>query len=803
MKILLTIALYGVLVGLIATRPRADDIDIYLAGFAGPTDVSCEDAAVPAHPGVSPGSLVAGSVPVNGPGKRASGQDVYFPLFQPEPWPLWPGNIKKLKIAPLTEPGADATDPVALDIVAAAPAGRSAISTVDGQILADALTFWTDPLGADVRAFDPALQEVPGRDGRSVTRGGARQQVPGFLTGGIGAGNAEPGARQLYTLDPDQPGELLPFDASPATFDALATYLDPAGALPEADGLDLMRWIRGQDSYDEDADGDRYESRRRVLGDLLHSRPLAVNYGARRGSGYSADNPEIRIFFGTNDGVFHLLRNTAPSGAESGRETWAFIPPQLLPMQAALAGKRDGAWQSHPYGLDGEAVAVIEDRNGDGTIESAEGDSVLVVIGQRRGGRALYAFDMTDPDEPRYRWSIDHRTPGFEQLALTFSTPRVARLDLGEDAPTAVLLFGGGYNGGWADGERIGKDAGAGSDPIGNAVYVVKAADGSLVWRAVGPGDGTVTASGERVFYAPGLTDSIPSALAVIDSDHNGVADRAYVGDSGGGVWRIELTEHRHRQPDTPTTDEANWYLARLASLGGTGDADRRFFHAPDVVHSRDRAGDYYGVLIISGNRAAAGEVRARNFAYLLKDRKTAATRDQEPFPAGSGIGHEDLADVTAACLSPAQDSCSAADLAPGWKLELQAPGEKGLSAPLVSHGTVLFTSYVPGAVDLREDGTPDCTQTRGFSRVYGVTLGSGSPALPPPGQLTFAGADQSPQEERERFRKIGPGLQGGVLPFYEHLLLPGTGLGDASLVRLPGKNRWRTYWREEEVDTL
>ena len=35
MKVLLTIALYCVLAGLIATRPRADDIDIYLAGRAG------------------------------------------------------------------------------------------------------------------------------------------------------------------------------------------------------------------------------------------------------------------------------------------------------------------------------------------------------------------------------------------------------------------------------------------------------------------------------------------------------------------------------------------------------------------------------------------------------------------------------------------------------------------------------------------------------------------------------------------------------------------------------------------------
>ena len=196
--------------------------------------------------------------------------------------------------------------PLTQEIVAAAPTGRAAISAGDGQILPDALTFWTDPLGADVLAFDPGLEEVPGRDGRSVTRGGAGQQVPGFLANAPGASNAEPGARQLYTLDPDQPGELLPFDASPARFDALATYLDPTGALSEADGLDLMRWIRGQDSYDEDGDGDRFEARRWLIGDLLHSRPLAINYGAPRGSGYSAGNPDIRIFFGTNDGVLHL-----------------------------------------------------------------------------------------------------------------------------------------------------------------------------------------------------------------------------------------------------------------------------------------------------------------------------------------------------------------------------------------------------------------------------------------------------------------------------------------------------------------
>ena len=802
MKMLLTIALYGVLAGLIATRPRADDIDIYLAGYAGAADGGCAKAASAGEGGFTPGSLVAASVPLAAPGRSGSSQDIYFALFQPEPGLLWSGNIKKLKIAAPAGTGADSTGSQTRDIVAAAPTGRAAISPGAGQILPDVLTFWTDPLGADVLAFDSDREEVPGRDGRSVTRGGAGQQVPGFLASWTGDGNAEPGARQLYTLDPDQPGELLPFDVSPAGFAALATYLDPTGMLPESDGLDLMRWIRGQDSYDEDADGDRYESRRWLLGDLLHSRPLAINYGARRG-GYSARNPDIRIFFGTNDGVFHLLRNTTPAGAESGQETWAFIPLELLAMQSTLAGNGGTDLQSHPYGLDGEAVAVIEDRNGNGTIETADGDSVLVVIGQRRGGRGLYAFDMSDPDSPRYRWSIDHRTPGFEQLALTFSTPRVARLDLGEDAPTTVLLFGGGYNGGWAGTERVGKDAGAGSDPIGNAIYVVNAADGSLVWRAVGPGDGAVTASADGVFYAQGLTDSIPSALSVIDADRNGVDDRAYVGDSGGNVWRLELTEHRHRQPGTATTDEANWYLARLASLGGTGAADRRFFHPPDVVHSRDVAGDYDGVLIVSGNRAAPLEMQVRNFAYLLKDRKIAGTEREDPVSGGSGSDHEELAEAAGACLPSAEASCIAADLTPGWKLELQAPGEKGLSSPLVSSGTVLFTSYVPGSVDTGDDSPPDCVPAPGSSRAYGVTLGTGSPALPPPGQLTPTDGDDTAQAGRDLFRNIGPGLQGDVLPFYDQVLIPGAGFGDASLLPDSARTRWRSYWREEEVDTF
>ncbi len=576
-------------------------------------------------------------MPVNAPAGIRYGQAIYFALFQPEPGPLWPGNVKKLKVAPQ----AGAVDQIGEagipGVIAQAPLTnppRPAMSAEDGQILPDALTFWTDPTGADVLAFDAGRQEVPGRDGRSVTRGGAGQQVTGFLADTVGAGNSEPGARQLFTLDPDQPGDLLALDATAATLAKIGAGLDPTGQMSADDRLDLIRWIRGQDSFDADADGDRLESRRWLLGDPLHSRPLAISYGARPGTAYSAGNPDIRIFFGSNDGVFHVLRNTAAAGAESGRETWAFLPPQLLGMQSRLARAAGDTPAGHPYGLDGEAVALIADRDRDGNIEPDDGDSVLVFIGQRRGGRGLYAFDMTDPDSPRYLWSIDNRTPGFEQLALTFSTPRVARLDLGDAAPTPVLVFAGGYNGGWAGADRVGKDAGRGDDLIGNAIYLVRPGDGSLVWRAVGPGGGAAPVPDERRLLVANLTHSIPAPVTVIDADHNGVDDRAYVADSGGNVWRIELTEYEQRAADSVVTDSSNWYLTRLASLGGSGDADRRFFHAADVVQSRDSAGDYDGVVIVSGDRAAPRELDVRNFAYLLKDRRTAgAGRASSPAP--------------------------------------------------------------------------------------------------------------------------------------------------------------------------
>lgn len=728
-------------------------------------------------------TLVSGSTTVNVQAQSGSDEDIYFAIFRDESGPRWPGNIKKLKIAASSAAGPG--------IVAQAPLAtppRPAMSTEDGHILPDALTFWTDPEGADVQAFDPRRDEVMGRDGRSVTRGGAGQQVRGFLTNTIGATNNEPGARQVFTLDPQRPDELLPLNATAATVSMLESLLDPAGQRPQEQNLALLRWIRGQDGFDDDGDGDRNESRRWVMADPLHSRPLAVSYGARPGSAYSLENPDIRLFFGTNDGLFHVVRNTWPSGAESGQESWAFLPIDMLGRQHRLAQNRATA-EPRPYGLDGEAVALITDRGRDGTVDPQEGDSVWVFIGQRRGGGSLLAFDMTNPDKPRYLWAIDNRTAGFEQLALTFSTPRIAHLDLGQSVPVPVLVFAGGYNGGWVAGHRTGKDAGAGEDHIGNAVYVVNPADGSLIWRAAGPDGGQAPQSTQQIHFVAGLKHSIPSPLSLMDSDHNGVDDRGYFGDSGGNLWRIDFTEAAYRPQGTEVQDPVNWYLSRMATLGGTGASDRRFFHAPDIIQSKDSTGEYAGVVITSGNRADPVGAAVENFAYLVKDRRRAGSN------AGitsSSHSHGQLVDITNTCGTAEGVLCQAEDLALGWKLELQAPGEKGLSTPLVVNGSVFFTSYIPN------DGSESdfCAGSEGRSRAYVVKLADGSAALPAVGKLTL-----EENEEPARYIEIGPGLQGDIVPHGDRVLLPGLGLGAGPLMPLPGPARWRAYWREEGVD--
>ena len=48
----------------------------------------------------------------------------------------------------------------------------------------------------------------------------------------------------------------------------------------------------------------------------------------------------------------------------------------------------------------------------------------------RRGGKADYALDVTNPNSPELMWILD-KSGDFSELGYTFSTPRVGIVDTG------------------------------------------------------------------------------------------------------------------------------------------------------------------------------------------------------------------------------------------------------------------------------------------------------------------------------------------------------------------------------------
>jgi len=122
---------------------------------------------------------------------------------------------------------------------------------------------------------------------------------------------------------------------------------------------------------------------------------------------------------------------------------------------------------------------------------------------------------------------------------------------------------------------------------------------------------------------------SIPADLSVIStdiaSDADNLADRIYAGDTGGNIWRVNISN----------PDPANWTVGQLASLGGTGTNERKFLFAPSVV-AFDNSTD--SVLIGSGDREQPFDMILtdyalpnRNGAWLLQQARAEGLLEATP----------------------------------------------------------------------------------------------------------------------------------------------------------------------------
>jgi len=699
-------------------------------------------------------TFVAASVPVNVFNRSEVTDNVYIALFQVDDngRPYWVGNVKKLKLtgANSSTEGAQLVDALGVPAIAG-----------DGRIRFNALTHWTDPSTLPLPDVDAG--EVVGRDGRSVARGGSGQQTPGFVSGSPQEANGL-GGRTIYydrsttTLDP------LDVDGNTAN-QVMADY----GVATTSEASDLIAYSRGLDIDDIDGDSVRNEARPWIFGDALHSRPLPINYGSISGH-VSPNDSAIYIAVASNDGMLRMIRNTTPGAIESGREVWAFMPRASMAAQATL--RANGVGQAHPYTLDGAPVAFIQDTNLDGTISASDGDKVYLYVGMRRGGKAYYALDITDPENPALMWEID-KSGDFTELGNTFSNPRVGLVDIGSGAQP-VVMFAGGYDLNKDTRGVLGTD-----DSEGNAIYVVDAETGALIWKA----RGAIGGASANVFEHAQLVDSIPSTLTVADTTGNGLTDRIVVGDTGGNVWRADIEGD----------DVAQWKLSLLASLGRHGvpspsiATDRRFFHRPDLVPSKDGFGLFDGVLLGSGDRANpldAGGTKSDYF-YMIKDRQTSAGSGVD-----TGIEHVDFGDVTSNCLQ--SETPCVINLTNGWRMNFTEPGEKVLATALTIGGKVFFTTYLPQAAG----GASACSPSEGGGRLYAVGMQNAFAVI----NYDSSDDDPSAPGEPSTVADRSVELRSGGIPAEVVSIPPNKILRpDLQVDDVDAATRWRTFWNLQE----
>jgi type IV pilus assembly protein PilY1 len=381
-------------------------------------------------------------------------------------------------------------------------------------------------------------------------------------------------------------------------------------------------------------------------------------------------------------------------------------------MQICVEVHKDESSPRHPYGVDGEAEIISIDVNNDGTLNYLDGDKAYAYFGLRRGGSAVYALDISNPDSPSFMWKIEGGSGNFNELALSFSKPRAIKVAYGSGNQKLALMFGGGYHGGYdGSGNKIGKDIGSAPDTPnqGNAIFMVDALTGALIWKAT---HADAISHTSQEFTHPLLIDSVPSTVEVMDSNADGLTDRAYVGDSGGTLWRIDF-------PASITTDNraSAWQIIPLAKLDDASAAgDRRFFHKPDIVLTLYNGTFFDAILIGSGDRADPLNTTPNNWFFMIKDFNAFAIPDPDTWNA---LTIASIPDITNDCLT---SGCTS-NILNGWRLNMAANGEKVLAPSVTIQGEIFFTSYLP-----EDDSISNCEANPGSGRLYTVSLFDGSP---------------------------------------------------------------------------
>ena len=683
---------------------------------------------------------------------------VFMGMFRPEgaASPRWPGNLKQYKFKLFNG-----------ELRLSDKNGDEAISTTTGFVTPCAASFWTTDTGqywnfstaqalgdctAQTSAFPVAgstsiYSDAP--DGEVVEKGGAAQRLRGVYSSGTtpvlvtsstnynvcGVGQTPSNA---------QCRKLLTCDGSTATSCAsLANFDTDNASVAAALSTDLIWWTRGKDVDNENVNLTSAtatpanspiteEMRPSVHGGVVHSQPAVVDYGGTTGT---------IAFYGADDGVYHAV--DGGQGDSEGHELWGFIAPEGY---SKLYRLRDNGNDSDKDGITSSLInfpnvaeeitpaPLPKDYFFDGSTGVYQrSGTVWIYPSMRRGGRAIYAFDVSDPTSPDMKWRKGCFTSnttddamcstGWDNIGQTWSSPTIAYLDGYVDEssnPKPVLIFGGGY------------DQCEDTDSQTRCAVVSPASrKGANIWF--------VDAHSGNIIRTYPTHYSVPGDVALLKNT-SGYVTYVYASDTGGNVYRINVSSTDGTSfPSWSANGSASDII--IASLSEEYHA-RKFLNGPSVVPSSG----FNAVLLGSGDRehplaknygcgnysAIQGNYVTNQF-YMLMDKPTGY-----PIPT---LTPSSLVDVTSgtttiATVSGETTIYNTLSVLPsstkGWRFNF-GKCEQTVNEALTIAGVTYFGTNAPTA----SSGT-SCTANLGLAYGYAVDYLTANPI---PSSTTLAEA--------------------------------------------------------------
>jgi len=457
------------------------------------------------------------------------------------------------------------------------------------------------------------------------------------------------------------------------------------------DGQARLDYLRGDQS--NEGTGKNFRVRASRMGDVWHSAPIYVGdpnitwlARIKEGRPYSTYQKSQKgragmVYVGSNGGMLHGF------DATTGVEKMAYLPAALFStaISKGYHALTDPDYAHAPLYVD-ETPSLADAR--------IEGEWRTVLVGGLgRGGRGVYALDVTDPDELALK-SKANQTVLWEftkdddaHLGYTYSKPLVVYLNNGKWA----AIFGNGIND-------------SGSDATGGRAQL-------FIVYLDGPGvDGAweLGTDYHRITTSEGSTTERNGLFSprVVDIDGNGTIDLLYAGDLLGNLWRFDLSGPNAIDWTSPVTPLF------------AGSKTRPITSPPLIVSPPTSVTDsvgkggrmiFFGTgrFLIDGDKT---DIHKQHY-YGLLDRTT----PEYPAPSSAPIEVNDLklnnvvkqtflsGGVAGGRLTDPDLVVSYTDTSTptltnkfGWYIELPTSGERVIAGSVARMGHVLFNTIIP-----------------------------------------------------------------------------------------------------------